>query len=306
MFKRSVFNMKNFRYWLVAKIAIFIIRVLKILPINFALKVASSIIRFIGPKLKRHKLILRNLQNAFPEKTRDEIHRIAIDSWEHMSRLAVECFFLDRLFDFDVKNLDDSRIEVSGLSIFLDLRDNPRPFIIFTGHTGNFELLSIVGAAYLLPISVLFRPPNNKYLAEEIFKFRSSYMSLLIPSQFGSYFELMRQLEKGFGIGLLVDQKINKGLTTTFFGQPVKTNPLLPKLVNQFNCDVYPARCIRLPNNRFRLEIEPKLDIYRDKNGNFDMTAIAQLLNDTVERWVREYPEQWLWYHDRWNIKHMI
>jgi KDO2-lipid IV(A) lauroyltransferase len=33
------------------------------------------------------------------------------------------------------------------------------------------------------------------------------------------------------------------------------------------------------------------------------MAATAQLLNDKVESWVREYPEQWLWYHDRWHIK---
>ena len=30
------------------------------------------------------------------------------------------------------------------------------------------------------------------------------------------------------------------------------------------------------------------------------------MLNDKVESWVREYPEQWLWYHDRWNIKHTL
>jgi len=27
------------------------------------------------------------------------------------------------------------------------------------------------------------------------------------------------------------------------------------------------------------------------------------MLNDKVESWVREYPGQWLWYHDRWRIK---
>jgi Kdo2-lipid IVA lauroyltransferase/acyltransferase len=29
-------------------------------------------------------------------------------------------------------------------------------------------------------------------------------------------------------------------------------------------------------------------------------------LNDKVESWVREYPGQWLWYHDRWHIKRTI
>jgi KDO2-lipid IV(A) lauroyltransferase len=127
-----------------------------------------------------------------------------------------------------------------------------------------------------------------------------------VPSHAGSSFALARQLEAGQGVGVLVDQKFKKGLKTEFFDQPVRTNPLLGKLVRQFNCDVYPARCIRLPGNRYRLEIEPRMDVPRDANGNLDLTATAQLLNDKVETWVREYPEQWLWYHDRWEIKRQV
>lgn len=102
---------------------------------------------------------------------------------------------------------------------------------------------------------------------------------------------------------MLVDQKFKKGQPTTFFGSEVRTNPLLAKLVRQFGCDIYPARCIRLPGNRYRLEIEPKVEIPKDDRGRVDVQATAQMLNDKVESWVREYPEQWLWYHDRWNIK---
>lgn len=131
-------------------------------------------------------------------------------------------------------------------------------------------------------------------------------MGTLVPSHAGSSFTLARKLDEGQGIGVLVDQKFKKGLNTTFFGQPVKTNPLLAKLVRQFGCEVYPARCIRLPGNRFRLEIEPAVTIPRKEGGSVDVEATAQLLNDTVERWVREYPGQWLWYHDRWQVKRRL
>jgi KDO2-lipid IV(A) lauroyltransferase len=90
---------------------------------------------------------------------------------------------------------------------------------------------------------------------------------------------------------------------TKFFGRDVRTNPLLAKLVRQFNCEVYPARSIRLPDGRFRLELEPAIEIPRKPDGGVDVNATAQLLNDKVESWVREYPGQWLWYHDRWHIK---
>jgi KDO2-lipid IV(A) lauroyltransferase len=260
----------------------------------------------VGPHMRRHTLMLANLRNAFPEKSDAEIEAIALASWGSMGRLAAEYVFLDRLFDFDPANTEPGRIEVSGIPLFLDLRNNPRPFIVFTAHTGNFELLPVASAAFGLHVTVLFRPPNNPYVAQKVYDFRAKRMGALVPSHAGSSFALARQLDEGGSVGVLVDQKFRKGLLTKFFGRDVKTNPLLPKLVRQFNCEVYPARCVRLPNNRYRLEIEPKLELPRTETGALDLTATAQMMNDKVESWVRENPEQWLWYHDRWNIKKQV
>ena len=300
---RTVLFFRNARHWLVAQFAFLLLNVLKIFPVDSAIDFADRAMRWIGPKTKRHGLMLRNLTNAFPEKTDEERLIIAGDAWGSMGRLAAEYVFLDKLFDYDPNKNGEGRVEVSGVPIFLDLRDNPRPFIVFSAHTANFELLPVAGAAFGLNVTVLFRPPNNPYIADKVFNFRKERMGKLVPSHAGSSFALARQLENGEPVGILVDQKFNKGLPTKYFGQDVRTNPLLAKLVRQFNCEVYPARCIRLPNNRFRLEIEPALTIPKKSNGDIDVQATAQLLNDTVERWVREYPGQWLWYHDRWNIK---
>ncbi len=303
---RIVLALRNFRQWLVAQVIFGFLNFLKLFPADGGIRFADWLTRKIGPRLRRHKLMLTNLRNAFPEKSDAEIEEIALSSWGNMGRLAAEYVFLDRLFDFDPHSDKPGRVEVSGIPIFLDLRDNPRPFIVFTGHTGNFELLPVAGAAFGLTVTVLFRPPNNPYVAEKVFDFRARRMGKLVPSHAGSSFSLARELEAGRGVGVLVDQKFRKGLKTLFFGRDVKTNPLLPKLVRQFNCEVYPARCVRLPDNRYRLEIEPKLELPYNEQGNLDLTATAQMLNDKVEGWVREHPEQWLWYHDRWNIKDAV
>jgi Kdo2-lipid IVA lauroyltransferase/acyltransferase len=137
-------------------------------------------------------------------------------------------------------------------------------------------------------------------------KARQSRMGKLVASNSGAAWTLARTLEEGGAVGMLVDQKFHKGVTTQFFGLPVKTNPLLAKLQRQYDCEVYPARSIRLPNGRFRLEIEPAVTIPKDANGNVDVAATAQMLNDKVEAWVREYPGQWQWFHDRWAIKHEL
>ncbi|OHV81691.1 lipid A biosynthesis lauroyl acyltransferase [Rhizobium sp. LCM 4573] len=300
---RIVLALRNFQQWAVAQAAFGFLNLLKVFPADPAIRFADRLARKVGPHLPRHKLMLTNLRNAFPEKSESELEEIAVASWGHMGRLATEYVFLDRLFDFDPESQKPGRVEVSGIPIFLDLRDNPRPFIVFTAHTGNFELLPVAGKAFGLEVMVLFRPPNNPYIADKVFSFRSARMGQLVPSHAGSSFALARRLEAGGGVGVLVDQKFKKGLTTTFFGRPVRTNPLLAKLSRQFNCEVYPARCIRLPDNRYRLEIEPRVELPRDERGNLDVEATAQMLNDKVESWVREYPEQWLWYHDRWAIK---
>jgi KDO2-lipid IV(A) lauroyltransferase len=303
---RIVLTLRRFQQWLVAQLTFGLLNALKIFPADPAIRFADRAARVIGPKLWRHKLMLTNLRNAFPEKSEAERQEIAVASWGHMGRLAAEYVFLDRLFDFQPDQVKPGRVEVAGIPIFLDLRDNPRPFIVFTAHTGNFELLPVAGKAFGLEVMVLFRPPNNPYIAEKVFSFRSSRMGQLVPSHAGSSFALARRLEAGGGVGVLVDQKFRKGLPTNFFGRPVKTNPLLAKLVRQFNADVYPARCIRLPGNRFRLEIEPRIELPRDAKGNLDVQGTAQVLNNKVESWVREYPEQWLWYHDRWHIKKTV
>lgn len=303
---RIVLFLRRLQQWLVAQAAFGFLNLLKLLPADPAIRFADGLVRKIGPMTGRHRLMLVNLENAYPEKSQAEREKIALASWGHMGRLAAEYVFLDRLFDFDPAAPEPGRVEVSGIPIFLDLRDNPRPFIVFTAHTGNFELLPVAGNAFGLNVTVMFRPPNNPYIAEKVFSFRASRMGKLVPSHAGSSFALARQLEAGRGIGVLVDQKFQKGLSTSFFGRPVQTNPLLAKLVRQFDCEVYPARCVRLPDNRYRLEIEPKIDIPRNEKGGVDVQATGQLLNDKVESWVRENPEQWLWYHDRWNIKHSL
>jgi KDO2-lipid IV(A) lauroyltransferase len=300
---RLVLAADHFRQWLIAQFVLLLLTVLKLLPPDTAIDFMDRVARWIGPKTRRHKLTLTNLRNAFPEKSDAEIGEIALESWGNMGRLAAEYVFLDQLFDFDPDRREPGRVEVSGIPLFLELRDSPRPFIVFTAHTGNFEMLPVAGSAFGLDVTVLFRPPNNPYLADKVFEFRKARMGNLVPSHAGSSFALARQLERGGAVGVLVDQKFRKGLKTKFFGRDVQTNPLLAKLVRQFNCEVYPARCIRLPGGRFRLELEPAVEIPRRADGSVDVNATAQMLNDKVESWVREYPGQWLWYHDRWHIK---
>lgn len=297
---------RKIRDWAVALVAITVLRVASWFPADASIRFIDRAARRIGPLSSRHKLALWNLKMAFPEKSDAEREEIALDMWGNMSRLAVEYVFLDQLFDLNLEDPAAGRIEIEGAEIFDQLKETGKPFIVFTAHTGNFELLPIAAATHGLQVTALFRPPNNPYIAERIFEERRKRMGDLVPSMAGAAYALAKKLDDGEGVGVLVDQKFHRGPKTTFFGHPVNNNPLLPKLARQFECEVFPARCIRLADNRFRLVIEPALELPYKENGQLDVDATCQLLNNKVELWVREYPGQWQWFHDRWNIKHEV
>ncbi|WP_110033121.1 lipid A biosynthesis lauroyl acyltransferase [Hoeflea marina] len=303
---RWVLAVRRARDWTIAMVVFALLWLVSLFPMEPAINFVDRAARRIGPWTSRHRLARTNLARAFPGKSEAEREQIAVEMWGNMARLAAEYVFLDQLFDVDPTASVPGRVEVAGADIFNDLRDNPRPFIVFTAHTGNFELLPIAAATFDLDVTALFRPPNNPYIAGRVLSARRTSMGHLVPSRAGAAIALARKLDSGGGVGMLVDQKFHKGAVTTFFDLPVKTNPLLAKLARQFDCEVFPARCIRLPGGRFRLEFEPAMPVPRTADGSVDVTATAQMLNDKVEAWVREHPGQWQWFHDRWNIKRKV
>ena len=289
------------RDWTSAQLIFSLLWILRQLPPRAGLATAAALGRWVGPLTPRHRLAKENLRLAYPEKDAAWIDATARANWEHMARLAAEYVFLDEIFDFDPAKPGEGLIEVEGAEIFEELQKRGGPFVFFTGHLGCFELLPICAATFGLEVTALFRQPNNRYIAREILSARRTRGGHLVPSKAGAAWALAGTLDRQGSVGMLVDQKFTKGAPTTFFGRTCKTNPLVPKLVRQFDCEVYPARVIRLPGGRYRLELKPRLDLPRNAEGAIDIPASCQVLNDIVEGWVREHPEQWMWFHRRWG-----
>lgn len=291
------------RHWVTAQFALTILRLLRLLPADRALNFIDRWARRIGPLSGRHRIALDNLRHAFPEKSEEEIGAIASDMWGNMARLAAEYVFLEQLYDFDEADPKPGRVEVIGREIFLRLREEQNvPHILFSGHIGSFEMMGVAAAGLGLDVTVLFRPPNNPFIAKEVFSTRRSSMGELLASKAGAAFGLAQVLERGGNIGVLVDQKFRHGIRTTFFGRDCESSPLVPRLVRNFDCDLHPVRCIRLPGNRFRLQLFEKIELPRGPDGVVDVKKTSQLLNDIVEAWVREHPGQWMWFHKRWGM----
>lgn len=304
--RKTVIALRNFRDWTIAQWFFAFIWFLKLFPADTAINTTEKFGRVLGMAYPRTKMARKNLKLAFPEKPDDEIEQILRDMWGNLSRTAAEYAYLDQIFDFDAENPTHGRFEIAGIENFEKLHalgnTAGSSAICFTAHTGNWELLPVGSAAYGVNITALFRPPNNRYIAERVLAARTTSSGHLVPSKAGAAWALAGVMDQGGKVGLLIDQYYRrKGVSVEFFGRKTQANPLLAKLARQYDCPVFPARCIRLEGGRFRLEIQPPIDVPRKDNGDVDTAALTQKVNSVVEEWVREYPAQWLWLHKRWR-----
>ncbi len=236
----------------------------------------GKLMRMLGPWLPEHRTGRANLVAAFPEKSAAEIEAILAGVWDNLGRVGAEFAHLDRLWDYDSDRPNAGRIEFTPRSVelFLRLRDDGKPALVFAAHLANWELPPLAASAYDMPAAVVYRRPNLGAVAEAIIPLRSVSMGELIPSDRAA---------------------------PMFFGRRCKANPLIARLARHFDCPIHGVRAIRLPGGRFRAEISEAIEASRDAGDKIDVQATMQAITAVVEGWVREHPEQWLWLHRRWR-----
>jgi Kdo2-lipid IVA lauroyltransferase/acyltransferase len=261
----------------------------------------GAIARTVGPWLPAHRTGQANLRAAYPEKDKAWIEATLRGAWENLGRVAGEYVHLGRLWDYDPDHPNQGRIVTDAVDMFTALRDDDKPALCFAAHLGNWELPALAAAAHGLPSAVVYRMPNNKAVAKEIVRIRAPLMGRLIRTRAQAALEMAAALENGEHLGMLVDQHFSRGADVTFFGRRCKANPTIARLARQFDCPVIGVRVIRLPDRRFRITADGPFALPRDTSGEVDVAATTQMINSGVEGWIREHPDQWLWFHRRWR-----
>jgi KDO2-lipid IV(A) lauroyltransferase len=257
-----------------------------------------------GPWLKEHRIGRDNLAAALPEKSPAEVEAILSGVWDNLGRVAAEFAHIDRLhiLDVDQPGPEDIIYDQRTYDIFHRLRLDGKPGLIFTAHLANWELSAYVAATYRLHLHVLYRRPNIGAVDEAVREARLGTMGTLVPTGLDAPVKLLRVLEEGGHVAMLVDQHYGRGVDVTFFGRRCKANPLIAQLARHVECPIHGARIVRLPGlDRFRIDMTEELAPARDAGGKIDVEATMQAITSVVEGWVREHPEQWLWVHRRWR-----
>jgi KDO2-lipid IV(A) lauroyltransferase len=287
----------------IGAIGIGLLRTVRLTNPDWLSNFCGAVMRRIGPYLPEHRVGRSNLAAAYPEKSAAEIERILAGVWENVGRVAAEFAHLDRLWDHDPSQPDRGRMLPSDDAYrrMLQVRDDGKPALVFSAHLANWELPAVAATFYGIDTAVLYRPPNIGPIANAVIKMREGLMGHLIPTGLDAPVRIAEALERGTHVAMLVDQFYTRGVDVMFFGRPARTNPLIARLAQHIDCPIYGVYVVRHQGTRFRFELSGPIAAVRDADGNVDVTQTMQRINDVIEGWVREHPEQWLWLHRRWR-----
>jgi KDO2-lipid IV(A) lauroyltransferase len=264
---------------------------LRALPADAASGLCGAIARTVGPHLPVSRIAHANLARAMPTLDAAAIARIVRGVWDNCGRVIGEYPHLHRLAA--------TRVEVVGAEHLARLRDGGPPGIFFSGHLGNWELLTATAARLGVRLTGVYRAPNNRLVDRLLQRLRGN-VAELIPKGAAGARQALAALNRGAPLALLVDQKMNDGIAVTFFGRDAMTAPALAQHALRHDCPAWPARVERLGGARFRLTIEPPLALPRTGDRQADTRALMEMVNRHLERWIVATPEQWLWLHRRW------
>ena len=178
-----------------------------------------------------------------------------------------------------------------------------RGIVFLTPHQGCFELSAQAAArrwsAERGPITVLYRPARQAWLAKVMETARNRPGMLAVPTTLAGVRQMIKALRRGEAVGLLPDQvpPEGQGQWAPFFGRDAYTMTLAVRLAQQTGAAVVLARCERLPWGRgYVTHFEP---LSAPLSADMDQAVLQ--INQAMEHLIRQCPEQYLWGYGRYK-----
>jgi KDO2-lipid IV(A) lauroyltransferase len=266
-----------------------------LMPIRWSSRCGAFLAGTLGPFVLPSKRAKERLKRALPGLSDFEYDRIIKDMWRNIGSTFAEYPRLKKVPLFK----HDSPVEVVGLE-HVDLAiEAHKPIIFVLGHLANWELATRVLSARGLPIAQVYRRVNNPLIARLVRHIHGSMVSELVEKGAGGARQLIEVMKRREALSVLIDQKMNEGVAVPFFGRDAMTAPGVAKLSLKFDAPIIPVRVERLANFRFRVTYYPPLKAARGSHNDVVYDLLLQI-NQHLESWIKERPEQWFWIHNRW------
>ncbi|MEI6914641.1 MAG: lysophospholipid acyltransferase family protein [Armatimonadota bacterium] len=258
----------------------------------------QSLGRLIWKISRRYRQVaLKNLTFVYEhEKTPEEIEALARRVFEHFGQVAVEFFWLRRKTHQQILALIDMPDEHK----LNDLYAKGKGVIIISAHFGNWEAMGLRLVASGHRCAVVARDCDDPTQAEHINRVRrqGGFGTISKQEPASRMFEILARNEL---LGILPDQNtVDKPVFVPFFGKLASAAPGVSLLALRAGAPVIPGFAVR-HKGRFHVELYPPIEIPTQGDLTQRIAQITADYTSVIEQQIRKYPEQWLWFHDRWR-----
>jgi KDO2-lipid IV(A) lauroyltransferase len=246
----------------------------------------------------RKRVTLDNLAKAFPEKTLRERRVIALGAFRNYGRAIFEFLQIGGSSPVDVLG----RIRWSNPEVPLQALARGHGLIMLGGHFGSWELiLPAMQASHGWHVMAIVQPQRNRRINGLVDRQRGRYTDRTVPMA-RAVREVLRWLREKQVLLLLGDQSGSReSLFIPFFGRPAATHRGAAAFALKSGAPLVMYFILGQPDGRSEIVCE-EID-YADI-ATYTEDHVVELTRRhaaVLERYIRAYPDHWLWMHKRWK-----
>lgn len=279
-----------------------LLRLLGVLPRPVAKWLAGALAALLHWATPRFRGIAdQNLRMALPELGARERRAVCRGVYRSIGRLLAECARFPRLNSENIQDL----VSYSGLEHYQSAVTRGKGVLFLTAHLGPWELGAFAHALYGYPIQILYRPLDNARLDRLVNRYRTLCGNKLIDKR-DSARGILSALARNETVGILADQNtsLEEGVFVNFFGITACTTAGIARVALHTGAAVVPAFCVwEEAAGRYCIHFEPPLEFAVSSDRDADIRAATQQMASVIEKYIRRYPDQWLWIHRRWKTR---
>lgn len=249
---------------------------------------------------KHREIGLSNLRFALPEIT-EESQRVKLlrATYEHFGLMLLEMLLLTR----KIRRSNWQRyVTPTDPELWRQLARRERPFMLVTGHHGNWELSAHWPGLIGIRGHMVMRSIDNPYANRIITKMREHSGGRVVPKN-GEAALIREALAKGGAVFTACDQDAGaRGLFVDFFGRPASSHKAIAVLaLRQKACIVVGGMERTGDFLEYTVRTTDVIDPAEYAGHPDAVRAVTQRMMSSLERWVRHNPSQYLWLHRRWK-----
>ncbi len=241
------------------------------------------------------------LAKGYPDKDAAWVARMARKTFRHVGRMAL---WTAATMHWDIRRMHRGIVVESPENLRELMRSLKRGegTVGFTGHIGNWELLSRAGSVFG-PLTVVGKRLRSP-LADALIQGARINCGAHLLYQDAPFADFAREVRSGRLLAVLIDQDIERlaGMFVPWFGDLAYT-PTGPAAIAQLTRS--PVVCVFLYEKagRWVLHCSPRVRFPRTRNSAADILAITTWATAYEEAIVRRTPHQWAWWHRRWRTR---